>query len=83
MGTAVSCFDNGDNDAEANESYHFWKVLDGPELDEPEIFWKQMPKSINELWRVFKLINKLPNNYKKIQIAPLRGASGIEIVIIG
>ena len=24
---------------------------------------------------------KLPNNYKKIQIAPLRGASGIEIAI--
>ena len=40
-----------------------------------------MPKSINEIWTVFKLINKLPNDYKKIQIAPLRGASGIEIVI--
>ena len=43
----------------------FWKILDGPELDGPEI------------------VNKLPNNYQKIQIAPLRGESAIEIVIIG
>ena len=39
------------------------KVLDGPELDEPEIFWKKISKRINEIWTVFKLINKLPNNY--------------------
>ena len=42
-----------------------WEVLDGPELDGPEIFWKRLPKSIDEIWKVFKFINKLPNNYKK------------------
>ena len=42
---------------------YFWNFLDGPELDGPEIFWKKLPKSINEIWTVFKLINKLPNNY--------------------
>ena len=45
----------------------------------------RLQKRINEIWTVFKLINKLPNDYKKIQIAPLHGAPGtsIEVVIIG
>ena len=42
-----------------------WKRVDGPELDGPEIFLKKLPKSINEIWTVFKLINKLHKNYNE------------------
>ena len=59
------------------------KVLDGPELDGPEFFFKKLPKSINEIWTVLKLINKLPKSTPKIRIAPFRSASDIEIVIFG
>ena len=60
-----------------------WNVLDGPKLDGPEIFLKKMRKSINEIWTFSNSSTSYPIITKKIQIAPLRGASGIEIIIIG
>merc|ERR1711904_259472 len=40
-----------------------WKRLDGAKLDGARDFLKKLPKSISEIWTVFKLINKLPKNY--------------------
>ena len=59
--------------------FGFQKVLDGPELDGPEILGKTLSKSINEIWTGFKLISKLPKI--SISIPDLRGAICIVFVI--
>ena len=38
------------------------KRLDGAKLDGARDFLKKLPKSISEIWTVFKLVNKLPKN---------------------
>ena len=42
-----------------------WKRLDKAKLDGAWDLSRKLPKSINEIWTVFKLINKLPKNYTK------------------
>ena len=54
-----------------------WKVLDGPEI------FKQCPKVSMKFGQFSNSSTSYPIITKNTQIAPLIGASGIEIVIIG
>ena len=61
--------------------YSFWKVLDGPELDGPEMFCKNCQKVSIKFGQFSNPSTSYPKIAPKIRIAPLRVASGIEILI--